>query len=1229
MPRLPFVALVVAAACAKEPAGPPPALTAKALPARVVHAGARFTKLEPARTGLQFTNVLQKENVVAYVYSGAGLTVGDYNGDGLPDVYLVSQDGPNKLFRQVAPLRFEDVTAKAGGVDGGEAWGNAASFADVDNDGDLDLYVCNLESPNLLYVNQGDGTFVEKAGPFGLGLVAASMGCAFADHDNDGDLDLYVLTNRVLKHALPEAIVAGMTLPKAIQKTREQLWPKLPVEQKDAQGNHVLPKGYEDELFTLPGAPGRFQAGQRDRLFRNDGYGRWVDVSDEAGIRDHGNGLAVVWWDFDRDGRLDLYVANDFQSPDILYHNLGGGRFADVTKERLPHTAFFGMGADFGDLDNDGDFELCVADMSSTSHYWGKMLMGSMDQHRWFLVHSDPQQYMRNALYVNTGTGRFLETAHFSGLASTDWTWAVRFADLDDDGRQDFFATNGIPVFTDNPDTGERFDELWRKGDQQAALEVFRSIPSVQEKNVARRNAGELKFEDAGAAWGLDEASVAHGAVVCDLDRDGDLDVITNNLNAPASLFENRGADQHRVLVELRGTKSNRRGVGATITVTAGGTTQTRLVSLTRGYMSAGEAVEHFGLGDAREIEQLVVRWPTGKEQRIEGLAADAHYTIEEQVEVPPPGAPPERTRPTAARPPAQFTSRDQLRAPHQERDFDDYAVQPLLPHRLSRLGPGIACGDVDGDGRTDVWVGGAAGQSGTLLRSGSGGAFVRVDGPWSAHAGCEDMGACFVDFDRDGDLDLFVASGGVEAGERTELLRDRMYVNDGKGRFTVAGDGVLPDLRTSKSCVCAADWDRDGDVDLFLGGRVVPGRFPHAPTSVLLRNDGGRYVDASASLPQQELGMVTGAVWTDLDNDGFVDLAIAAQWQPLRVFGNDGGKKLTDRTASLGLHDVRGQWNSVAAGDLDGDGDMDLVAGNLGLNTKYKASAAHPLRLYAKDFDGNGSFDVVEAKQPGDVLLPVRGLSCSSQAMPFVRQRFPTYDAFAKANLTEIYGGDELASCLELSCNELQHVVVENRGDRFVVTPLPRLTQTAPVFGIGIADCDGDGHEDLVLAQNSFSPEPETGRFDGGLGAWVRGLDGLRFECVGAAESGIVMPEDAKALALLDLDRDGVPDFAATTNNGPVRAFANKRDRGLAVYLQGPPGNPAGLGARVELRQPDGRVAVRELHAGSGYLAQSEPCAWFADVLSGGKLVVRWPDGATTERTVERTTGFVVVVPR
>jgi hypothetical protein len=823
---------------------------------------------------------------------------------------------------------------------------------------------------------------------------------------------------------------------------------------------------------------------------------------------------------------------------------------------------------------------------------------------------------------VNTGTGTFLEAAWLTGLASTDWTWSVRFCDLDEDGRVDFHATNGIPIFEDNPDTVNEFKRLSRLGRKPEALELARTMHRVDERNIARRNVGDLQFTDVGSEWGLDELGVSHGASFCDLDRDGDLDLIVNNLNRDASIHENRTHATHRVLVELRGRGGNRFGIGCRLTLEAGSLLQTRLLSPTRGYMSADEPVEHFGLGDSPRIDRLTVRWPSGAVQEFTELPADRRYTIHEPAAPAPPRA-------TETAPAALFAKGPAIPTRHLERDYDDYAVQPLLPHRLSRLGPGLACGDADGDGKDDLWVGGAAGQAGTLLLQRRDGSFEPRPGPWNGDAEAEDMGALFLDHDGDGDLDLYVVSGGVEA-TAPELLQDRLYRNDGNGTFVRAEAGVLPDLRRSGSCACAADFDRDGDVDLFVGSRVTPGRFPEAPASALLRNDGGRFVDVTEELAPALLtaGMVTSAVWTDRDGDGFVDLVVGSQWQPLRLLHNDGGAALRDVTAEAGLDADRGQWNGVAAADLDGDGDMDLVATNLGLNTKYKADGQKPQRLYAADFDGNAQFDVVEAKHAEGKLLPVRGLSCSSEAMPFLLQRFPTYDKFARATLNEIYGAPALQEAMTLSCDELRHVVFEQHDGRFTARPLPRRAQIAPGHGIGVADFDGDGRLDLALAQNSFSPEPETGRADGGLGAVLRGGPGLEFRTLPPLESGIAVRGDQKGLCVLDLDGDAAPDFVLATNDGPLHAFTSRRKGGeLAVRLRGPAGNPTGIGARIELVGKDGSRQVRELAAGAGYLSQAAPCAFFAGVSPGATLRVRWPDGTTTEHAPQAGGGTQLVV--
>ena len=514
------------------------------------------------------------------------------------------------------------------------------------------------------------------------------------------------------------------------------------------------------------------------------------------------------------------------------------------------------------------------------------------------------------------------------------------------------------------------------------------------------------------------------------------------------------------------------------------------------------------------------------------------------------------------------------------------------------------------------------------MLRAREGGRFEEVAGPWRDDAECEDMGSVFVDFDSDGDLDLFVSSGGVEAGERTELLRDRLYANDGKGAFTRAAADALPDVRISSGPVAAGDIDLDGDLDLFVGARVKPGRYPESEGSVLLRNDGGRFVDATDELAPslRSMGMVAAAAFCDLDGDRRPELLLAPQWDRVRVLANEGGR-FVDATDAKFADAPRGQWQSLLPEDLDGDGDVDLVVGNLGENTKYKASKEHPLRLYAADFDRSGTFDVVEAKDGKGGLLPVRGLSCSSDAIPAIRGAFPTYDRFARATLPEIYGKEPLAEAKELVCDELKSLVFENRDGRFFAKPLPRMAQIAPLQGCVANDFDGDGVLDLVLAQNSFSPEPETGRFDGGLGLLLRGRGTMQFDAVDPLESGILLGGDQKALACTDLDGDARPDLVLAQNDAPLRAFSAWRgERPVAVRLRGSKGNPQGIGAIVTLRGADGAEQSRRITAGCGYLSQSAPCAFFAHVPKGAMLRVQWPDGHVSERAIDESDRTVEV---
>jgi hypothetical protein len=1201
VPRLLLAAFAVAPAAAQEE----PAIVATPLRAAVGGETPRFRLVPPNESGLVFTNLLRKENSYTYLTNGAGMAAGDYDGDGLIDLYLVSQDGPNKLFRQTSPMHFEDVTARAGNVDGGDAWGTGATFVDIDGDGDLDIYVCNLEAKNLLYENQGDGTFKECAAKYGLDIVAASMMAAFADFDRDGKLDCYLLTNRALhaSWALTPEVLRGIRPGRDTVRAPSAMVPTLAqLQQVDdlaragkLQSEADLPPELREHFLVFRGQ--RYMTGQEDRLLRGVG-GRFVDVTAAAGISGHGMGLSATWWDYDGDGYPDLYVANDLESPDTLWHNERNGTFRNATAEVVPHTAYYGMGSDAGDIDGDGWLDFLVADMSMTTHKQAKVLMGDMNNQRDVLMHARPPQYMRNALLLNTGRGRFQECGMLAGVASTDWTWSVLFGDLDNDTRLDVFATNGIARFEMDPDFQGRVAALWKEGRQQAALDLIQNVRKVPEKNLALRNAGDLQFVKTGAEWGLDLEAVTHGACLADLDGDGDLDVVVNNWNEPATLYENRTNDGNAIVVQLRGRTSNRFGIGARVTATlADGTVLLRENWLSRGYLSGQAPVLHFGLGKANAVKQLRVQWPSGHVQTFAELAAGQRYTITEPSGAPPPATAPEEK-------PALLAVANAPPFRHQENEFDEYKDQPLLPAGVSRLGPGMALGDANGDGVDDLFVGGAAGQAGALFLMTDHG-WQRQPGPWEKDAACEDMGAIWIDYDSDGDLDLFVASGGAEHKQGDPLLRARLYRNDGNGTF-VRDDAALPDVRESAGHVCAADFDHDGDLDLFVAGRIVPGAYPDAPPSHLWRNDGGKFVDVTAELAPALLhaGMVTCALFTDVDDDGWPDLLIAAHWQPIRYLHNEGGKRFVDMTDAAGLAPFTGWWNSLVAWDVDGDGDLDYIAGNQGLNTKYKASPEHPARLYFGDFDGNGTRDLVEAKYEGDNLLPVRGRSCSSQAMPFLKEKFPTYDQFASSLLTDIYTDAKLAQAGQLAATTLASCLLRNDGKgHFTVEPLPRRAQIAPIFGMAAV---GDL---LVCAQNSYAPEPETGRHDGGTGLVLRATkNGL--VVVPPEQHGLVEFGDHKALvARAAGDR---VEFVFARNDGPLHAHGLAYAP-LAVPVPASKGNPQAIGARLRVHFADGTVRAIEREAGGSYLSHAP--AWFARWQHGPdvtKIELRHPDGRT-----------------
>lgn len=1160
-----------------------------------------FEKLEAKRTGIDFTFSWDppekfKNEWLLDGSLGGGVALGDYDNDGKVDVFLTRAFRGSRLYRNLGDFRFEDVTEGAG-IEDDATWDMGAAFADIENDGDLDLFVCSYDSPNRLYVNQGDGTFVERAEKAGLAFVGSSTQVAFADYDRDGDLDAYLLTWRYID---PD--------------TYGQF-----VKFEIVDGQRVVPEAYADAVgfMTKPdGTRVHIKVGQKDRLYRNDGEGRFSDVSEASGITGNDMGLGVVWWDYNGDGWPDIYVANDFKGPDKLYRNNRDGTFTDVIRKAIPHTPWFSMGADAGDINNDGFLDFVASDMAGTSHYKQKLNMGEMDADGWFLESAEPRQYMANAVYLHSGGERFLEVAQLAGLSNTDWTWSPKLDDFDNDGWLDLFVSNGMTRNWFNSDllaAQARKGGFGSPGGGRAILDS----PVLRERNLAFRNTGDLHFDRVSQSWGLDHEGVSFGAATADLDGDGDLDLVVNNFDEPVSIYRNQGTTGNRLIVHLRGTTSNRYALGAFVRVETDQGNQVRYLSPVAGYVSSDDTALHFGLGNSTVVGKLAVRWPNGGTSEYHGLEAGRAYTITEDGRTS--GADDKDSKEP------RFRRWNGLAGiEHQEDAYNDFADQPLLPNRMSRLGPGMAWTRNDGTGNLAAFVAGASGQAGSVFHVGEAGIAQGGMGvsTFQDDAAREDMGGLFFDFDGDGDDDLYVVSGGLGRWPGDFLLGDRLYVNDGSGAYDRVGSDVLPADRSSGSVAAAADFDRDGDLDLFVGGRLVPRRYPETPSSRLLVNSGGAFTDETEKLAPGlvETGLVTSALWSDADGDGWLDLFVTHEWGPVKYYRNHRGK-LTDMTGLAGLADLQGWWNGIAGRDIDNDGDMDYAVSNFGLNTKYHPSPKKPVYLYYGEFGGLDEMRLVEAKYEQDTLYPVRGRSCSTAAMPFLSEQFVSFHNFAKASLEEIYTTECLDTSLRLEANELASGILINEGDgSFSFQPLPRIAQISPGFGLSLTDVNGDGFSDLYVVQNFHSPQRETTRMDGGVSLLLEGRGDGTFSAVWPHRSGLIVPGDAKSLTSVDFNRDGWVDFVVGVNNGPIHAFENTGQAGyrpLAVNLKGEPGNLAAVGSRVTVTDASGRRQTAEVYAGGGYLSQSTSTLFFGlgETLPNEEIEieVRWPSGEVT----------------
>ncbi|MEK0422846.1 MAG: hypothetical protein RLZ95_756 [Bacteroidota bacterium] len=1141
-----------------------------------------FTKLDASTTGIEFNNeIIETDSLnvldISNIYNGGGVGIGDFNGDGLSDIYFTGNKVANKLYLNKGALHFEDITSVAG-VEGEGKWSRGVSVVDINNDGKSDIYISatlgmdtNLRK-NILYINQGNDAkgaphFKNMAAEYGLADTSYSTMANFFDYDNDGDLDMFLVVNEI----------------------------------KDPRAPNIYhPKSQLPELYST------------SKLFQNNWdenlkHPVFEDVTAKAGLIKEGYGHSVVVTDINKDGWKDIYVTNDYLPNDYLYINNHDGTFSDKLNDYFKHTSVNSMGTDVADVNNDGLMDFITLDMNPRDNFRKKMMMNP-NSYQTFQnndLYGYNYQYVRNTLQINqgprvngndsVGAPIFSEIAYMSGIAETDWSWTPLLADLDNDGHRDLFVTNGFPKdVTDHDFIMYRFKAFSYVSKSQ----LLKEIPEVKIHNYVFKNNGNLTFDDKSIDWGFETPTYSNGAVYADLDNDGDLDFVINNINDKASVYENKQRQlqpeaSHYLRFDLQGEAQNLNAIGAEIAIYYDhGKKQVAEQSPYRGYLSTLQNTLHFGLGKIASIDSAVVIWPNGQKQVLAQTKAD--QTIKLSIKNANAANVVSSNLLASNTLFTDVTAALGVKYVHTQNDYVDFNIQKLIPHKFSEYAPAVAVGDVDGNGLEDMVIGGSVGNSAQILLQQQNGGFIQKDllaKPLIQSKQTMDEGLLLMDADGDNDLDLIITSGGYEQIAGSDAYLDKMYLNDGKGNFTVQ-DNVLPANKTSKLCIKSVDYDKDGDLDLFIGGRVDPSAYPKPVSSFIYRNDSQngvvKFTDVSSQVAKDlnKVGLVCDALFSDFDNDGWFDLILTGEWMPITFLKNDKGI-FKNVTASSGVDKQVGWWNSIVSGDFDNDGDLDYIVGNLGANSYYKASDKHPAVMYANDFDKNGSYDAF----PG-LFLPISQVDTTRKLFPAqtredavkqmigMRSKYQNFKTFAGATLDDLFTKEQMKEAQILKANYFNSSYLQNNGNgKFTITSLPLAAQVSTLNGMQVDDFNGDGNLDIAINGNDFGTEVSVGRYDALNGLVMIGDGKGGFAPKSILESGLFLPGNGKALVKFT-NAKGEYLMAASQNKGPLKIYKSKLAQGSVNIM---PNEVAAL-----VTYANGKTRKEEFYYGQSFLSQS-----------------------------------------